>query len=105
MLSNVFALIALFLSPALAQLPGLPLPVPAASTASPYGFSIKQINSLDTAPIIFEGQRLFEIAAPAAAPNVSIPPIVERVDTINDNLRRIVPVGPGLGLSSAPSRF
>lgn len=77
----------------------LPLPIPASSpSVSPYGIPIKRVGAFDTAPVVFQGQRLFVIGAPAAAPNdTGIPPIVQRIDTINDNLKRIVPVKTGAG--------
>ncbi|HEX4013996.1 MAG TPA: mechanosensitive ion channel family protein [Candidatus Cybelea sp.] len=84
--------------PILAQVPGVPLSIPGVTTtASPWGFPIKRVNNLDTAPIAFEGQRLFVVAAPAAAADAAIPPIVQRVDTIADNLQRIVPATVSIG--------
>lgn len=95
---RVFALAALFAAPLLAQAPGVPISIPGyGSTASPYGFPIKRVNNLDTAPITFEGQRLVLIAAPAAPPDAAVPAIVQRVDAITDNLQRIVPAAVSFG--------
>ena len=88
-------------APLLAQAQGA-LPIPGyAATASPWGFSIKRVNNLDTAPISFEGQHLFVVAAPAAPADAAIPAIVQRVNTITDNLQRIVP--PAVGLGNRPA--
>jgi small conductance mechanosensitive channel len=93
-----FVLAAVTGAPVLAQVPGVPLGIPGyTATASPWGFPIKRVNNLDTAPIFFEGQRLFVVAAPAAPADAPVPPIVQRVDTINDNLQRIVPAAVSLG--------
>ena len=93
-----FVLAAVAGAPLLAQAQGVPLAVPGyAATASPWGFSIKRVNNLDTAPISFEGQHLFVVGAPAAPADAAIPAIVQRVDTITDNLQRIVPAAVGLG--------
>jgi small conductance mechanosensitive channel len=90
------ALVALAPAAAAAQSLPLPIPAPSASSASPYGIPIKRVGNYDTAPIVFQGQRLFTIAAPASAPgDAGIPAIVQRVDTIADNLRRIVPIKIG----------
>lgn len=80
------------LAPAAAAAQGLSLPLGAApSTPSPYGVPVKRVNNLDTAPITFEGQRLFTIGAPLALDNGAVPPIVQRVYTISADLREIVP--------------
>ncbi|HEY1883342.1 MAG TPA: mechanosensitive ion channel family protein [Candidatus Cybelea sp.] len=98
MLKLFFVLAAVTGAPVLAQVPGVPLGIPGyTATASPWGFPIKRVNNLDTAPIFFEGQRLFVVAAPAAPADAPVPPIVQRVDTINDNLQRIVPAAVSLG--------
>jgi moderate conductance mechanosensitive channel len=82
-------LLAVFPSVALAQ---LPIPFPAPSTpATNYGFPVRRVGNLDTATITFQGVRLFTIAAPAAPDTSDVPPIVQRVETIEDNLRRVVP--------------
>jgi len=101
--------IALFVAalplPASAQ--KLPLPIPlATASASPYGFAIKRLGNLDTAPVTYEGRTLFVIASSAEYDPKAVPPIVLRVDTIQDNLRRIVPIvaGPGL-VKIGGSRF
>jgi small conductance mechanosensitive channel len=97
-LKLLFVLAAVTGAPLLAQAPGVPLGIPGyTATASPWGFPIKRVNNLDTAPIFFEGQRLFVVAAPAAPADAPVPPIVQRVDTINDNLQRIVPAAVSLG--------
>ncbi len=86
------------LAPVLAAAQSLPIPISAPSASvSPYGIAIKRVGAFDTAPIYFEGQRLFTIAAPASSADNGIPPIVQRVDTIQDNLRRIVPIKTGAG--------
>jgi small conductance mechanosensitive channel len=78
-----------FPSAALAQ---LPIPIVAPSTsATTYGFPVRRVGNLDTATITFQGVRLFTIAAPAAPDSSDVPPIVQRVETIEDNLRRVVP--------------
>jgi small conductance mechanosensitive channel len=88
-----------------AQLP-LPIPIPSASPASPFGIAIKRVGPFDTAPIYFEGVRLFNIAAYPSNDPTAIPPIVLRVETIQDNLRRIVPSSkPGGYLQMPESRF
>ena len=87
-LALLFAFAALPVA-ALAQIPGLP--VPAASTSAGYGFPVKRVGNLDTATITFQGVRLFTIAAPVASDANDVPPIVQRVETIEDNLRRVVP--------------
>ncbi len=98
MLKLFFVLAAVTSAPLLAQAPGVPLGIPGyTATASPWGFPIKRVNNLDTAPIFFEGQRLFVVAAPAAPADAPVPPIVQRVDTITDNLQRIVPAAVSLG--------
>ena len=98
MLKLFFVLAAVAGTPLLAQAQGVPLAVPGyAATASPWGFSIKRVNNLDTAPISFEGQHLFVVGAPAAPADTAIPAIVQRVNTITDNLQRIVPAAVGLG--------
>ncbi len=79
--------------------------MPAASSSNPYGFPIKRVGGLDTAPIVFEGQHLFVIAAPAATDTNAIPSIVLRVDTISDNLRRIVPTPAVFRGAVPPSHF
>ncbi len=79
--------------------------MPPASNANSYGFTIKRVGSLDTAPIVFEGQRLFVIAAPAPADTAAVPAIVQRVDTISDNLRRIVPTPTVFGGAVPPPHF
>ena len=87
---------------AIAQLP-IPIPLASSSTA-PYGTGVKQLRGLDTAPITFEGIRLFTIAAPPPTANDAIPPIVRRVDAVEENLDRIVPT-PGGILQAPESRF
>lgn len=90
-LSSVFALAALLL-PQLAAAQSLSLPIPAAGTTpSPYGVTTKRVNTLDTAPVTFEGQRIFTIAAPPPADPAMVPPVVQRVYTIEANLRQIAP--------------
>ena len=75
-----FVLAAVAGAPLLAQAQGVPFGIPGYSaTASPWGFSIKRVNNLDTAPITFEGQHLFVVAAPAAPAEAAIPAIVQRV--------------------------
>src|SRR5271166_5421158 len=86
---------------ALAQLP-ISLPSPAAG----YGFPVKRVGNLDTATISYQGVRLFTIAAPAAADSSDVSPIVQRVETIEDNLRRVVPPSTsGSFLDPSASRF
>jgi small conductance mechanosensitive channel len=82
----------------------LPL-VPQAAASPPAGsdITVKRVGNLDTAPITFNGYRLFLIAAPPAGADDPIAPIVQRVNAIEDNLRRIVPLGGFLEV--APSRF
>ncbi len=87
--SLVFALLlAVVPSAASAQ---IPIPFPVASSNASYGFPIKRVGNLDTATITFQGVRLFTIAAPPASDPNAVPPIVQRVETIEDNLRRVVP--------------
>ncbi len=101
----LLALSALLAAPTLAQAPGLPFTIPGSTaTSSPYGVQIKRVNNVDTAPIVFEGQRLFVIGAPIA-PDVAIPPIVQRVFAITDNLRRIVPAPSMFGGVSPSTLF
>jgi small-conductance mechanosensitive channel len=103
--SILLALVALLCLPEVVAAQGLSLPMPAATaTNSAYGFPIKRVGSFDTAPIVFEGQRLFVIAAAAPADASAVPAIVQRVETISDNLNRIVPVQSGFG-TIVPSRF
>ena len=99
------ALFAVLLAPHAVLAQGLSLPMPPASNANSYGFTIKRVGSLDTAPIVFEGQRLFVIAAPAPADPAAVPAIVQRVDTISDNLRRIVPTPTVFGGAVPPASF
>jgi small-conductance mechanosensitive channel len=83
-------LFAAFPVAALAQLP-ISIPLPSSSPATDYGFQIRRVGNLDTATITFQGTRLFTIAAPLAPGSNDVPPIVQRVETIQDNLRRVVP--------------
>lgn len=86
------ALVLLAFAPLTAAAQSLSLPIPAApATASPYGFTIKRVNNLDSAPITFEGQRLFTIAAPLGVDSSAVPPIVQRVYSISAALRSIAP--------------
>jgi small-conductance mechanosensitive channel len=73
---------------------GFPLPIPAASGDASYGFPIRRVGNLDTAPITFEGRQLFTIAAPPAIAENPAPPIVNRVTTIQENMRRIALSNP-----------
>jgi small-conductance mechanosensitive channel len=98
-------LLALLAVPAASPAQGLPFPIPGASAGSPYGFSIKRVGSFDTAPIVFQGQRLFVVAAPAAGDTTAVPAIVQRVDTITDNLGRIVPSQAAVGWTTTASHF
>ena len=86
------ALLALLALPAGTTAQGLSLPISSTqTTAAPYGVAVKRVNNLDTAPITFQGQRLFTIAAPPSNDAAEIPPVVQRVYTIESNLRQIVP--------------
>ncbi len=67
----------------------------------PYGVAVKRVNNLDTAPVTFQGQRLFTIAAPPSNDAAEVPPVVQRVYIIEANLRQIVPAS----ISSKGSRF
>lgn len=98
-----FFLIALTLLTASPSAQNLALPMPAApATASPYGVPIKRVNNYDTAPVTFEGQRLFTIAAaPPPLDSVEVPLVVQRVYTIQANLRQIAPAA----ISSRSARF
>ena len=100
LLLRLFGTVLLGVAPATAVAQGLPLAIPVASPDANYGFPIKRVGNFDTAPIIFEGQRLFTIAAPAGNGDNAVPAIVQRVDTIQDNLRRIVPVSIGGGAAA-----
>ena len=88
--SGVFALAALLL-PQIAAAQSLSLPIPAGATPSPYGVTVKRVNTLDTAPVTFEGQQLFTIAAAPPADPAEVPPVVQRVYTIEATLRQIAP--------------
>jgi small conductance mechanosensitive channel len=70
----------------------VPIPIPVASEpASSHGIAVKRVGGYDTASVRFDGKKLFDIAAvPANAADV-IPPIASRVQTVEDNLRRILP--------------
>lgn len=83
----------------------MPLPLPIASkSASQYGVAIKRVRGFDTAPISYDGKRLFDVAAPPANPTEAIPPIVLRVETVEENLRLILPP-PETIFEVPPSRF
>lgn len=83
---------AFFAFPAVVVAQGLSLPIPAAQgTPPPYGVPVKRINNYDTAPVTFEGQRLFTIATPATTGGSDVPAVVQRVYTIEANLRQIAP--------------
>ena len=80
----------------LAEAQGLPLSLPIATPSpAPYGIGAKRVRGIDTAPIRFEGQTLFTIAAPLPSANDAVPPIMQRVDAVEDNLQRIVPTAGG----------
>lgn len=83
----------------------VPLPIPIASNSAPqYGVAIKRVRGFDTAPISYDGKRLFDVAAPPANPTETIPPIVLRVETVQENLRLILPP-PQTIFEVPPSRF
>ncbi|MFZ0032171.1 MAG: mechanosensitive ion channel family protein [Candidatus Cybelea sp.] len=70
----------------------VPFPIPVASeSTSPYGVQIKRVREFDTAPISYAGKRLFDLAALPATANDAVPPIVLRVETVEENLRLILP--------------
>jgi moderate conductance mechanosensitive channel len=70
----------------------VPLPIPVATESEPpYGVAIKRVRGFDTAPIFYNGKRLFDLAAPPATATDVVPPIVTRVETVEENLRSIVP--------------
>jgi small-conductance mechanosensitive channel len=75
--------------PATARAQNFPLPLPATSPETS-SYRVKRVGNLDTAPVMFEGRPLFTVAAPAAGEGNPAPPIVQRVGTIEENLRRIV---------------
>jgi moderate conductance mechanosensitive channel len=68
----------------------VPLPIPVATESATH-YSMKRVGGFDTAPVRYGGKKLFTIAAKPAASADAIPPIVLRVDTVEDNLRRILP--------------
>src|SRR5271157_2932770 len=85
-----------------AQFP-IPISIPSGS-AAPHGQGVKQVRGLDTAQVTFEGIKLFTIAAAPPTSSDAVPPIVRRLDAVEDNLVRIVPT-PGGFLQPPEFRF
>ena len=80
------------MSPALAlPTPSMPLPVPNPGGGAPRSYQIRRVGSFEVAPLIFQGVRLFEVAAPALEDPNAFPPVAARIDLIQDNLNEIVP--------------
>ena len=90
--ATILELTALVALPLAAQAQGFSLPISSAqTTAAPYGVAVKRINNFDTAPVTFQGQRLFTVAVPASNDNAEVPQVVQRVYIIESNLRQIAP--------------
>ncbi len=83
----------------------MPLPIPVATESTPpYGVPIKRVREFDTAPVSYAGKRLFDLAALPATANDTVPPIVLRVETVEENLRLILPPPESI-FEVPPSRF
>ncbi len=68
------------------------MPIPVASeSASPHGIAVKRVRGYDTATVLYLGKKLFDVATPAATSADVIPPIVIRVETVENNLASLVP--------------
>jgi small conductance mechanosensitive channel len=87
-------------------------PLPAnLPTENPAGFArkyqIKRVGSLEIAPLYFEGQRLFDISAPASRDPNAYPPVAARLDVIQDHLSDVVPAPTGLNdlFQPPPTRY
>jgi small conductance mechanosensitive channel len=91
-----------------AQAPPLPLPVPvptAHAGGSARTYQIKRIGSYEVAPVIFQGVRLFDVAAPALQDPNAPPPVAARIDVIQDNFRQVVPSPSSFGDLFKPLRI
>lgn len=77
---------------ALAQFPSLPTPAEP-QIFSPLPPGVDQVGNLEVAPVLFEGQELFKVAAPRVRDRANLNgqiPVEQRAEQIEANLNRVI---------------
>jgi moderate conductance mechanosensitive channel len=95
--------------PSIARGQPLPISLPTAKSSLDVirKYQIKRVGSLEVAPLIFEGIRLFDVSAPAGRDPQAFPAVASRIDVIQDNLNDVVPPVSGVGdvFRPQPTRY
>jgi len=95
--------------PSIARGQQLPISLPTAKSSLDVirKYQIKRVGSLEVAPLIFQGIRLFDVSAPAGRDPQAFPAVASRIDVIQDNLNDVVPPVSGVGdvFRPQPTRY